>query len=170
MTIKPEPSSHEAGTWFAIPLPSGGWALGLVARRRIGTGRKGRRIFCYFFGPRVSEPGDFGWPIKGLPNDRVLFARTGDEALMRGRWVVIGKDADFSKANWPMPKFKRGPGMGGGPDWKKRAILVRYDDDLENAYDEEVVIIEDESKYPDDADVGYLAMEDAIDRAMQERS
>lgn len=153
------------GTWFALPLPSGGWALGLLARRQPLSPLKPGTIFVYVFGPRANEPSDYGDPIHRRPPDRVLFGRTGDEPLRSGRWVRLGKLVPFSKDEWPMPPFRSG-GTGGGPDWRRRVYLRPYNDDLQPFGAEEIKVVDALSNYPIDAGYGYIAMENAIERAL----
>lgn len=157
--------SVDIGTWFALPLPSGGWALGLVARRGAVEGRRPLAIFCYFFGPRVEQPHHFDLSLHRGPTDRILFAQTSERALLNGRWIILGKLDGFTKESWPMPPF-RTDGIGGGPDWQRRVFLRPYNDDLERAGREECVVVRDLSEYPVDSSYGYEAMEHAVDKSL----
>lgn len=94
---------YKEGTWFAVPLRQGGFAIGLIAR----TTPRGKVILGYFFGPRresvptVSE-------ISGLfPDDAIRILRFGDLALIEGKWPVIDHCVPWDRSNWPMPPFVR---------------------------------------------------------------
>ncbi len=64
-----------------------------------------------------------------------------------------------------MPPFRSG-GTGGGPDWRRRVYLRTYNDELEASGPEELKIVDELSNYPIDAGYGYIAMENAVERAL----
>ena len=155
---KPRP-----GTWFALPLPSGGYALGLVVRR--AEGRIPKRIFCYFFGPRVGSAKDFSLPVTTTAANRIFFARTDDRAFKNGRWIVIEQIDQFNGDLWPMPPFRSGA-VGGGPDYMRRVYLRTYDDQLQHCTSERLAVVERIEDYPPDIGFGHVAMEHAVERAL----
>lgn len=92
--------AYQNGTWFNIPLRSGGFARGVVARHD-GKGQ----AFGYFFGPwlevqEVKVPSDLG------PDDRILWGMFGDLRLS-SIWSIIGTDESWNESEWPMPAFVR---------------------------------------------------------------
>jgi hypothetical protein len=105
------------GSAFWVPLRTGGFARGVVARAT----RRGRGICGYFFGPRFDFQKDF--ELGDLhPNDAVLRVRFGDLGLIRGEWKIIGQVPNWDRSKWPMPDFvRRDP-------FSKIAWLVRYSD------------------------------------------
>lgn len=110
---------YREGDWFAVPLPRGGYAVGLVARRP----RRGTVVLGYFFGP----------PRKTLPacealagtraEHALLVCRVKDTALHNGEWRVLGRPASWRREDWPIPAFHRREGLSG------RGIRVEYDDE-----------------------------------------
>lgn len=88
------------GTWFAVPLRDGGFCRGLLAR----TTGKGR-AFGYFFGPKMATIEELPDVSHLLPRDAILVGRFGDLGLLNGEWKVIKKDAQWDRANWPIPPF-----------------------------------------------------------------
>ncbi len=153
----------QPGTWFALPLPSSGYALGLIARRP--ASRIPKRIFCYFFGPRVRCLNDFKVPVVREPDERIFFARTNDRAFKENRWLVLDHIEPFDKNYWPMPPFRSGA-VGGGPNYLRRRYLRTYDDDLRRCESEKLVVVESLQDYPQDISFGHLAMESAVDRVL----
>jgi len=94
---------YKEGTYFALPLRDGGFAIGLVARAT----PEGKVILCYFFGlrrssvPAISE-------LMSLTADQALHVfRVGDLNLLNGKWPIIGQLASWKRSEWPMPPFKR---------------------------------------------------------------
>src|SRR5689334_22542654 len=93
---------YAAGAWFAVPLKTGGFALGVVARA------DGRGVVLgYFFGPRyVALPA--GEHTQGLrAADAVLVERFGDLGLIHGEWPIIQRECAWNPADWPVPVFAR---------------------------------------------------------------
>lgn len=92
---------YQEGDWFALPLPSGGYAVGVVAR----TSKQGKVLCGYFFGPRrqvVPQAAE----LEALdPNSATLVARFGDLALIRNEWSILGQSPGWDRGRWPMPAF-----------------------------------------------------------------
>lgn len=89
---------YGVGTWFAVPLPSGGYGTGLVARAN-GMGE----VFGYFFGPRRSTIFSDDATRTLRPEDAVLMRLFGDLGLIRGEWPIIGTDSELDISRWKMP-------------------------------------------------------------------
>lgn len=108
---------YREGEWFAVPLRTNGYGLGVVAR----ASRRGV-ILGYFFGPcfeRWPSLHDVSWLGS---SDAALVGRFGHFGLKRGDWPVLGHVEDWDRARWPMPEFVRYEELTG------RSLSVIYDD------------------------------------------
>jgi hypothetical protein len=108
--------SYHEGSWFAVPLPDGGHACGLVARLSPGS----KIMLTYLFGPRLAAPPTLAHVAALRPADALKVLRVGDMALASGHWPVLGDLPDWDPARWPMPQFLR------RADALKRAWRVTY--------------------------------------------
>jgi len=90
------------GTWFAVPLDTGGYGVGVVAR----TARKGP-FLGYFFGPRRDAVPTIEAVASLRAKDALVLRLVGDLLLITGVWPQIGVDPDWSRERWPMPTFVR---------------------------------------------------------------
>jgi hypothetical protein len=97
---RPRKLPYREGDWVMIPLDSGGFATGLIARMN-GTGR----LLGYFFGPRWQEPPvpDDVKPLR--PQDAFWVKFCGDRGILEGNWQIFHHDDDWSRAEWPLPAF-----------------------------------------------------------------
>ncbi len=95
--------SYREGTWFAVPLRQGGFAVGLVAR---ATG-KGKVILCYFFGPRGISLPTLADVEQLTQREAIRVLRAGDLSLIRHEWPIIGESMTWKRSAWPMPPFVR---------------------------------------------------------------
>lgn len=121
MTGVSKKTSYAEGDIFAVPLPDGLFAVGVVARAT----RKRRVILAYFFGLKLSES----------PTDRSAFdlqaanaskaVRVGDLHIVEGKWPVIGRVRDWRREEWPMPRYIR----RGVPEIGSPALIITYHDD-----------------------------------------
>lgn len=104
------------GDWFAVPLGSLGYAVGVVAR--IGS-----LTFGFFFGPARSTLPTID-DVRSLhPDDAVVAGRFGALGLRGGRWPVLGRLDDWDRDQWSMPPLIRHEADSG------RTFAVTYDDD-----------------------------------------
>jgi hypothetical protein len=92
---------YSIGTWFGVPLRTGGYARGLVAR--VG---KGGVLFGYFFGPKLSSLPEC-MPENLHPKDRIYYGKFGHLGLINGEWNIIGIDPNWKVEDWPMPPMVR---------------------------------------------------------------
>ncbi len=92
---------YREGTWFAIPLRHGGFAVGIVARA------KGGSLLCYFYGPRCNLVPKLAEVEKRKPQDALRRLHVGDLGLIDGSWPIIGHPTSWSRDDWPMPIFIR---------------------------------------------------------------
>lgn len=105
------------GDVFAVPLRSGGYATGVVAR--VSADDSGG-LLGYFFGPKTSSV-----PSKDVvgslrPDNALRILRFGDLSLLNNDWPVIGHIPNWNRGSWPMPDFVR------KDDISRKAWRVRY--------------------------------------------
>lgn len=110
---------YSEGTWFAIPLREGGFALGLVARAT----PKGPQILAYLFGPKRDGMPTLAQTADLRASSAVKVLRAGDLHLLDGRWKVLGESSDFRREEWPFPRFVRNEEIG------RRSWVVEYAED-----------------------------------------
>ena len=91
------------GDWFAVPLHTTGYGVGVVARMPRG----GKVLLGYFFGPRRDRPPALDEVSALRPAQAVRALRFGDLGLIEGKWPLIGRSPDWDRARWPMPTFVR---------------------------------------------------------------
>ncbi|PIT01756.1 hypothetical protein TSA1_13990 [Bradyrhizobium nitroreducens] len=109
---------YEEGSVFAMPLPNGGFARGVVARMP----RNGKVLLGYFFGPHLEARGEA--TLDDLhPDLAVARIRFGDLGLIEGRWLILGNIPSWNRADWPFPDFVRRDPIS------RKAWLVRYVND-----------------------------------------
>ena len=108
---------YSEGQWFAVPLKTGGYALGIIVRGSYKT----RGGLGYFFGPRYEEVPDERETWSKQPSDAILIAWFGDLGIIWGRWPLIPSTRPFRREEWPVPKF-------GQVDWENpsKGWLVEY--------------------------------------------
>lgn len=94
---------YREGSWFAVPLKSGGYGVGVVAR----TAPTGKIIVAYLFGPRRDVIPALAELDQMRPGDAVRRVRTGDLGLLNGTWRLIGASDAWQRGEWPMPTFIR---------------------------------------------------------------
>lgn len=146
--------SYREGTWFAVPLRAGGYAVGVVARAA-GDGR----TFGYFFGPRRDELPTLG-DVEGLaPKHAVWVGRFGDLGLLNGEWRILGESGNWDRSLWPLPPFIR------IDDTRGTALKAVYSDDLE-LISEEPCDPGLRETLPKDALSGYGAVEKRLTRRL----
>lgn len=148
--------NYGEGDWFTVPLRTGGFGLGVVARASPSG-----ILLGYFFGPRnQAQPTRDSYA--GLtPKDAVLVARFGDLGLKQGEWLVIGGDADWDREKWPVPVFRRSEQLSG------RTYQVFYDDsDPGLLIREEQISADSPTTGPSDSLFGAGAVEKALTRIL----
>ena len=110
------------GDWFGLPVKGGGWALGVIARRR----PRSPVLLGYFFGPRRPEPPVLA-DVEGLTAEDAAFVCIfGYQGLKNEEWPVLGKLDDWDRDAWPMPVFIRRPKL------TNRILRIYYDPDDPN--------------------------------------
>ena len=143
------------GDVFAVPLETGGYAIGLVARKRAS------RLLGYFWKkkfPEVPEDLDLSTLKKEDAYWIVQFSILG---LEKGKWKIIGNMPNFRPEEWEVPKFFLDSAGGG-------KFIVTYDDKL-NEVNRERVPCDYEPEgppYAEDGLAGYLFVEKRLTRIL----
>ena len=152
---------YRIGDWCAVPLDSGGWAPGLIARA--GVDSVAAKIVGYFFGPRFDKPPRLVDTRELRPEDAILVKRTTDQGLRGGTWRTIGRDDAFVREEWPMPVFGRCELEElGGRCWR-----VYYDeDDPANWLRDEPADKDEVVELPADGSAGDLWVQTTLDRLL----
>lgn len=112
--------TYESGTWFAVPLRTNGFAVGLAARIDGGG-----IVLGYFFGPRYETVPTIYDTQSLSPDQAVLVCRFGDLGLLDKEWPILGKSQVWSMNQWPIPDFARFSGTDDDIAWQ-----VNYANDL----------------------------------------
>jgi hypothetical protein len=147
---------YDEGEWFAIPLDSGGVAVGLIAR----ADRKGKVLLGYFFGPRRSEAPSIRELKDYERHQAALVTMFGDLGLHNGRWTVIGAET-WDRNAWPLPLFARMDAVSG------ECYVVKYDEgDLCTEVSIRPGSSEECAVLPRDLLSGYKAVEIKLDRLL----
>lgn len=146
---------YSEGSVFLVPLQGKGYARGVVAR----AAPKGKVLFGYFFGPRLSSLDEAS--MEGLdPRRALLCLRFGDLGLIREEWPVLGSLSSWNRAVWPIPHFVRRD-----PLRKLKPRLVEYSDSNPNLVIGEQVI-DDDTGLQTDALSGYHAVSIKLDNLL----
>jgi hypothetical protein len=119
MTKARQKFSIPEGTWFAVPLRTGGYVVGLLARAT-GSGP----AFGYFFGPRIATVPDIRSTENLSHKDAVFVAIFGDLGLIKNEWPIIGTHKEWKREDWPVVPFARIDEEG------KKGWKVTYSDEL----------------------------------------
>lgn len=94
--------SYREGTWFAVPLRKGGFAVGIVARAN-----KRGCLICYFYEPRRNSVPTLLEVESLKPQDAIRKLQAGDLGLIEGSWPIIGHSKSWDRVDWPIPIFIR---------------------------------------------------------------
>ena len=143
------------GSCYAIPLPSSGFAIGVLTHM-IG----GKLPFGYFFGPRrLSVPGPEDI-VTLAPDTAVLQAKFGRTEIDSNHWPLIGGIPKWDPVAWPTPPHTSGL-AGHGMVW-------RVDYDRAAPKDKEVRLVKVAETHatglPGDVLYGALALAKELDR------
>jgi len=145
--------NYELGSIFLVPLKSGGYARGVVAR----MAPRGRIVFGYFFGPRIPSAENIRFDDLN-PDNAILKIRFGDLGIIENYWTVISKIVNWRPEEWPICDFVRRDHLG-----RRSPILVRYDEYDPSKLKSEYVL-EHDVDLRDDSLSGYVAAEVLIDQ------
>jgi len=97
---------HE-GDVIAIPLPKGGYGLGVVS-----AVPKTRRSllwisFVWWFGPKWDHVPTIDEVPALKAEDKCLFGLVVMKYVHTGKWPVVGRLPGYNPSQWPMPEFVR---------------------------------------------------------------
>lgn len=151
---------YQEGDWFAVPLRSDGYAVGVVARI---TKSYAGGIVGYFFGPKRDAIPSLD-EMKLLRPEQALWKYNfGDLSLLEGKWPIIGKLPDWERSEWPVPLFVRHDSLSGN------AWVVEYDDDdPDQIISEMPVNFEDVRDLPRAGSAGAGAVEIVLTKLLDE--
>lgn len=139
---------HE-GSFFALPLRNGGYAVGVVAR----MAPEGKMLLTYLFGKKFVEIPSLADVATWRSTDAIKCLRIGDLGLLNGEWPVLGEAHDWKRADWPMPSFLR------REDFSKRAWRVTFDEADPSHIAREELVPHDLSGLESAGSFGYGAVE-----------
>ena len=144
------------GTWFAVPLEQGGFAIGVNARFKVSRG--GGTALGYFFGPVRSRVPTLDEIVALEPEQAINICRFGDLHLLDGKWPLIGTDPAWDRNRWPFPDFARREPLTSPP----RVWRVTYaNDDPSQRVREERIQPDDKKLRPDS-----LSGADAVEKVL----
>ncbi len=129
--------NYKEGSLFSVPLRSGGFGVGLVAR----STKRGPIILAYLFNKKFTKHPE----LTDLPSfsakDAATVIRVGDLGLIRGEWKILGDIPNWDRSLWKFPKFiRREPFTG-------RILLVTFSEDDPAVYLYEERITEEEARH-----------------------
>jgi hypothetical protein len=152
---------YNEGQWFAIPLRTSGYGLGIIVRGSYKT--KGG--LGYFFGPKYGNlPGEETTCQKDS-REAVLIAKFGDLGIITGRWPLIQSSSPFSREEWPVPKFGIAASL-----MPNKGIIREYDlNDFrhQRLISEIVVDIKEIVGLPEDVEMGGGAIEIRLTKLLE---
>jgi hypothetical protein len=154
---KPRQARLIEGSCFAIPLPIGGFAVGVLSQLLAG-----KLPFGYFFGPRRIERPNKGELAYLDPRTAIVRVKFGRTEIDNGRWQTIGRLEDWSPADWPTPPHTSGE-AGAGLMWR-----IEYPRDAPKDHPArlERVTAQEASGLSRDIVMGALALERELDRLL----
>lgn len=153
--------TYNEGDCFAVPLCSGGYATGVLAR----TSRSGI-LLGYFFGPRRPSLPDLADLANLRADDAIDVHLFGHLGLVRptqtnARWAIIGRVPGWNRDMWPMPVFGRYEELTG------RWFEMHYSDrDLSAPRSQRQVAATQAERLPHDGMAGAGFMEECLDRML----
>ena len=156
-TPKPRRVRLREGSCFAVPLPSGGFAVGVLSQLLAG-----KLPFGYFFGPRRANPPEKRELGSLNPSDAILRVTFGHTEIQNGRWLPLGPIERWSIEDWPTPAHTGGE-AGGGWVWR-----IEYPHDAPKSDPARLQRITEAEANGLDPDrvMGALALEKTLDRQL----
>ncbi len=144
------------GDWIAVPLQSGGFGVGVIAR----ASKRGKVLFGYFFGPRLNYLPTIDSARDHVAQNAKLVAIFGDHSLYCHEWRVLGHDSRWDRLKWPMPYFSR-------VDERGKAVKVRYsEDDPSVCFEEKPCSIDEARTYLEDSMLGSHILAQLLDELL----
>lgn len=139
--------TYQNGSYFAVPLRNGAFAVGVVARSNSSG-----IAFGYFFGPQLSAPHE-AHPNELLPARAIYVGKFADLGIMSGEWPILGTVPGWIARDWPMPPLVR------KDEAACRAWVSEYDDHSFLCLRETEVDPNGIAGFIADGTMGYGAME-----------
>jgi hypothetical protein len=140
-------ATYQNGSCFAVPLRTGGFAVGLVARNN------GKGIALgYFFGPRLSKVEEANLD-ELVPRDAIYVGKFGDLGLLNNEWPILGAVPQWNPRQWPLPPLVR------VDEAANRAWISVYDEHSFSCLREQEVDPNTVSAFVADGTMGYGAVE-----------
>ena len=148
--------NYTEGTWFAVPLDSGGFGVGVVARAT----KKGPIILVYLFGPKREAVPSLS-EVAGLdPSATVKAVQTGDMHLIGGEWPIVGRSPTWQRESWPIPLFVR------KPPFVNHELVIQYADDDPSRIVSRTKVPLGTSRFDADSLYGVGALESEMSRLL----
>jgi Immunity protein 26 len=151
---------YSEGDWFAVPIRSGGFAIGVIARANPGG-----VLLGYFFGPKRAALPKIEELARLTAADAVLVGKFGHLGIKQNRWPIVGRFDTWDRREWPMPALVRYEELTG------RTFRVIYDDDDPNRFVREERLTPDEvsTDAPKDGLMGPGFAEAILTRLLEKR-
>jgi hypothetical protein len=151
---------YSEGTWFAVPLRTGGFGAGRVVRANAKSGI----LVGYFFGPKLDQVPSLHSVEHTQPGTAILIAQFGHLGLAKGSWTVIGS-APLDRDLWPVPQFVRRDLLNG----KVSKVTYSPDDPAQEIANQPASDSEAEH-LPKDGILGHGAVEIKLAKLLEERA
>jgi hypothetical protein len=147
---------YAPGFWFAVPLQTGGYGLGVVARAT-----RSALTLGYFFNLKrldLPTPED----TVGLKkDDAILVCMFGSLALNSGEWPVVARKDPWHPNDWPVPTFSHVDAVD-----RSLAYGRVYDEKDLRKVGQRPISLADAAKLPTDGVYGYRAVEIELARLL----
>jgi len=151
-------NSYSEGDFFAVPLKTGGYGIGIA----VCVGPRGTVVGRFFAPVRESLP-----TMNDLEhlteNDSVHVEHFRDGGLRDGSWTIIGQHPTWDSYEWPIPKFGWFQPFGDQPGG--RAFEMELDENLKTYRQKEISMAHFE-QLPYEILVGSKAAEITITLAL----
>jgi len=151
-------AQYRDGTWFAVPLRTGGFAVGRIVRQSAKSGI----LVGYFFGPRLDGIPSLSSVENIQPGTAILIAQFGHLGLGKGSWPVIGSSV-LDHDQWPVPKFLRRDLLSG----KMYKVTYSSDDPAEEI-DIQLLAGSEPENLPKDGILGHGAVEIKLGKLLED--
>ncbi len=148
---------YKEGDWFVVPLPAGGFVLGLAARVDGGGG-----VLGYFFGPVADSANKLVITHEVSPASAALCAMFGDPGLLSGEWPVLRSSNPWRREDGPVPLF--GHRDIGNP---QMAAIRRYGEDDLWIVEEQRVAASQIVDIPEDGLHGYISLQVTLEQVFR---
>lgn len=149
-----EDSGLREGDCFGVPLPGGGFGVGLVAR----LGRPGL-VLGYFAPIRYKQIPSID-EINFSAESAVWVKLFGDLGFLDKRWPVLGILTNWDSESWPLPDFSHHEELTG------RCYRISYGGDLRNSPEQMLVPPEDIVGLPEHGIAGAKFVELKLERLL----